>query len=56
MVFWKGYYSYYLKRSYIKEMDDKKFDLLWKKFKEYKGSQRDFYFTYVNPMKLLEKK
>ena len=39
---------------YSIELSEEKFNELYATLKEWKGSQKDFYFKYVNPFKLCE--
>lgn len=53
-IIWKGYISEIRREKYEVEIPGEKFDELWEKFKQWKGSQEEFYFIFVNPFKLLE--
>lgn len=54
MVEWVGYAHRErgVNMIYSVELDDFEFNRLWDKFKSWKGSQEDFYFRHVNPMKI----
>ena len=43
-------------RKYHIEISEERFNELWQKFKTWKGSQRDFYFKFVNIYKIKEVK
>ncbi len=40
-----------LKFVYSMPMSEEKLNNLWNEFKKWEGSQEEFYFQYVNPMK-----
>ncbi len=54
LIVWKGYYSEKYHKKYCAKIPESKFLELWKKFKNFKGSQKYFYFKYMNPQKILE--
>jgi hypothetical protein len=49
-MIWRGYRFNKLGRTvcYQKELTEEQFNDLWEKFKEWEGSQKEFYFKYVN--------
>lgn len=57
---WRGYQhtaagvARFQEISHSIELTEEKFNELYAAFKEWKGSQKDFYFKYVNPFKLRE--
>ena len=53
-IIWKGYLDEIRREKYEIEIPEEKFDELWEKFKQWEGSQEEFYFIFVNPFKLLE--
>jgi hypothetical protein len=54
MAEWRGYRhrNRGIEMVYSVQLDDFEFNKLWEKFKNWKGSQEEFYLTEVNPMKL----
>jgi len=56
MIFWKGYefVTASRKKIYSVCLTSEKAGRLFEGLKEWTGSQRDFYFEYVNPLKLCE--
>lgn len=55
-MIWSGYRLNKLGRTmcYQIELTEEQFNNLWEKFKEWKGSQKDFYFKYVNTRRKTE--
>jgi len=53
-VCWKGYEFSQPKRIYSVDIPISKFEPLWERFMNWKGSQEDFYFRFVNPYKTNE--
>ncbi len=53
-IIWKGFrfFKSGMQRIYTVKLSDKKFQILWQRFKNWKGSQQDFYFKFVNPFGL----
>ncbi len=55
-IIWKGYTFQDVKnkKAYITLVSKTRFKELWEKFESWKGSQKDFYFRFVNRMKSFE--
>jgi len=58
MGVWRGYTERRKdsprRTRYSVPVDNEKLEILWKKFKEWKGSQREFYFKFVNKLAIME--
>jgi REP element-mobilizing transposase RayT len=53
---WTGYsfMDHNTKKTYSITLSEEKAEDLWRRFREQKGSQQDFYFRFVNPLLLMK--